>query len=72
MAGCEKLQKALANNEANYWGKQPAMSGCNEQPQVSGEWWYVEDRTAGRGYVPAAYLRPYRALQHEAVKEINE
>jgi len=37
--------------------------------QVSGEWWYVEDRTSSRGYVPAAYLRPYRAVQAEAISE---
>ena len=24
-----------------------------------GEWWYVEDRHQQRGYVPAAYLKPY-------------
>ena len=24
-----------------------------------GEWWYVEDRHAVRGYVPASYLKPY-------------
>ena len=24
-----------------------------------GEWWYVEDRHANRGYVPASYLKPY-------------
>eukprot|EP00092_Neocalanus_flemingeri_P059232 GFUD01070744.1.p1 GENE.GFUD01070744.1~~GFUD01070744.1.p1 ORF type:complete len:905 (+),score=202.84 GFUD01070744.1:37-2751(+) len=29
--------------------------------QVSGEWWYVEDRLGSRGYVPAAYLRPYQS-----------
>ena len=30
-----------------------------------GEWWYVEDRHQQRGYVPAAYLKPYYdAPQH--------
>ena len=32
-----------------------------------GEWWYVEDRHQQRGYVPAAYLKPYYdAPQHWA------
>lgn len=26
---------------------------------VSGDWWYVEDRSQCRGYVPANYLLPY-------------
>ena len=26
---------------------------------VSGDWWYVEDRSQARGYVPANYLLPY-------------
>ena len=30
--------------------------------QVSGEWWYVEDRMGNRGYVPATYLRPYQPV----------
>ena len=25
----------------------------------AGDWWYVEDRHAARGYVPASYLKPY-------------
>jgi len=37
--------------------------------QVSGEWWYVEDRTANRGYVPAAYLRPYQAVPSATISE---
>ena len=28
---------------------------------LSGDWWYVEDRTRTRGYLPASYLKPYYA-----------
>ena len=30
---------------------------------LSGDWWYVEDRGQGRGYLPANYLRPYYPTQ---------
>jgi len=37
--------------------------------QVSGEWWYVEDRIGNRGYVPAAYLRPYQSVPSAKISE---
>jgi len=37
--------------------------------QVSGEWWYVEDRNGNRGYVPAAYLRPYQSVPSATISE---
>ena len=47
--------------------------------QVSGEWWYVEDRMGNRGYVPATYLRPYQPVPsviseqtfNETIKKTN-
>lgn len=37
--------------------------------QVSGEWWYVEDRNGNRGYVPATYLRPYQSVPSATISE---
>lgn len=37
--------------------------------QVSGEWWYVEDRNGNRGYVPATYLRPYQSVFSTRISE---
>ena len=30
---------------------------------LAGDWWYVEDRTGCRGYVPASYLASYYAQE---------
>ena len=37
--------------------------------QVSGEWWYVEDRNGIWGYVPATYLRPYQSVLSATISE---
>jgi len=37
--------------------------------QVFLEWWYVEDRTGNRGYVPASYFRQHQTIPPTAISK---